>query len=778
MTFGRFARLEDRRFITGTGRYTADFNLPQQAYAYFLRSDRPHAEIRSIELAAARSCAGVIAILTSADTTAAGFKPMPVAMPFKGIGGTDILRPPRVALAEGTVRFVGYTVALVVAESAAAAQDAAEQIIVDYRDLPAVTTPADAIKPGAPQLFDAIPDNTIFNYEIGDAAAVDAAFKAAAKTARITLHNTRVVASPMEPRACIADYAATKDKYTLYSVTQGVAGMRGQIAASMGISEDNIDVIAWDVGGGFGVRFSAYPEYMALLLAAKTVGRPVKWVSSRSEAFLADEHSRGVDSVGEVALDTDGKFLAMRFEFLPDIGAYCVPVGAFMNTGGIVNQLTGMYDLPAVYARSRLVLTNTAPIGAFRGAGRPLMSYALERLVDEAARVSGIDPVEIRRRNLVPTDKFPYKTAHGKTWDCGDFVGLLDHAVQAADWNGFAARKAESARRGKIRGRGLACYIEETGGGVAPMDEAELKFGSNNELALYAVSHNHGQGHETVFAQIIAKVLGISEQTIKLKNGAPEQARLIGNATGGSRTLLGMGSVMQRGAFEIVEKGRQLAADRLEAAASDIEFSAGTYRIQGTDRTVTMRELIDAHHGDEPHPLNVRANLKIGSTYPNGCHVAEVEVDPQTGVTEFVKYTAVDDIGNVINHQLVEGQLHGGIVQGLGQVLGEHARYDAESGQPLTGSFLDYSMPRAGVLRSVQVVAHPVPTATNPLGAKGVGECGNTGALPAAMNAVIDALAQLGVDRFEMPASPARVWGAIQAAKAGNPVAFAPAQKY
>jgi carbon-monoxide dehydrogenase large subunit len=776
MTPGKHARLEDQRFITGQGRYTSDFNLPRQAYAYFARADRAHAEIRGIDAKPALSRPGVIAVLTSADTKAAGFQPMPIAMPFKGVGGTEIIRPPRVALAEEKVRFVGDAVALIIAESAAAAQDAAEHLAIDYDELKPVTTPAEAIKAGAPQLFAAVPNNTIFDFEIGDAAKVDAAFKSAAKTARITLHNTRVVANPMEPRSCVADYDGNKDKYTLYSVTQGVAGLRGQIAASMGIADDKIDVVAWDVGGGFGVRFNAYPEYMALLLAAKRVGRPVKWVSSRTEAFLSDENSRGVDSVSEVALDANGKFLAMRFNFLADIGAYCVPVGAFINTGGIVGQLTSVYDLPAVYARSRLVVTNTTPIGAFRGAGRPIMSYAMERLVEEAARVTGIDRVELRRRNLVPTSAFPYRAFHGKTWDCGDFVGLLDHAIRAADWNGFDARKAESAKHGKLRGRGLSCYIEETGGGFAPHDEVELKFGSNNELTLYAVSHNHGQGHETAFAQIIAKVMGIAEQTIKLKNGAPEQARLVGNATGGSRTLHGAGSVMQKAAFEVVEKGKQLAAEHLEVAAGDIEFADGTYRIKGTDRTVTMRELIEKHSGKEPHPLNVRTNLKVGSTYPNGCHVVEVEIDPQTGVTEIVKYMAMDDIGNIINHQLVEGQLHGGIAQGVGQVLGEHARYDPESGQPLTGSFMDYYMPRAVVMKNIQVLDHPVPTATNPLGAKGAGEAGNTGSLPAAMSAILDALRQVGVRHFEMPATPARVWGAIQAAKAGEPAAFAPAQ--
>jgi carbon-monoxide dehydrogenase large subunit len=776
MQAAKHSRLEDLRFITGQGRYTADVDLPNQAHASFLRSDRAHAVIRSIDIEQARAMPGVIAILTGADAQAAGLKPLPVVMPFKGVGGTEILRPVRLALAQDKVRFVGEPVAIVIAESAAEAEDAAEQIMVDYDELRAVTTLAAAVAPEAPRLFDAIPANTIFNYEIGDAARVDAAFASAATTARINLHNTRVVASPMEPRACLADYDNATDAYTFYSVTQGVAALRGQLAACLDISDDRIMVAAWDVGGGFGIRFNVYPEYVALLLAAKTVGRPVKWVSTRAEAFLADEHSRGVDSMGEVALDANGKFLAMRFHFSVDLGAYCSPPGGFINTLGIVNQLTNVYDLPAVYAGVRLVLTNTSPTSAYRGSGRPIMSYAIERLVDEAARKAGIDRVDIRRRNLVPTDKFPYLTAHGKTWDCGDFAGLLEHALEGSDWEGYAARKAVSARSGKVRGRGLACFIEESGSGFVPTDETQLKFGSKNELTLYAVSHNHGQGHETVFAQIIAKVLGVPEQMIKLRNGAPEQPRLVGNATAGSRTLAGMGSVMQRAAFEVVEKGRRLAADRLEASEADMDFAEGTYRVKGTDSTVSLLELVELHQGETPHPLDVRTGMKIGATYPNGCHVVEVEIDPQTGVTEVVKYTATDDVGNIINQQLVEGQIHGGVVQGVGQILGEHAIYDHETGQPLTGSFQDYPMPRAGVVRDLRTQSHPVPTITNPLGVKGAGEAGNTGALPAVMSAIIDALGELGVRHFEMPATPARVWGAIKAAKAGNDSAFAPAQ--
>jgi aerobic carbon-monoxide dehydrogenase large subunit len=776
MTPGKHSRLEDQRFITGQGHYTSDHNLPQQTYAYFLRSDRPHAEIRSINAKAALARPGVLAVLTGDDAIAAGFKPMPIFLMVKGRGGAELIKPPRPALAVGKVRFVGDQVALIIAESPSAAQDAAEYVEIDYQDLPPVTTPVAAIKPGAAQIWDIAPNNLLFDYEMGDAEKVDAAFKSAAKVARINLHNTRVVANPMEPRACIATFDNAQDKYTLYSVTQGIGGLRMQLSAAMGVPEEKIDVVAWDVGGGFGVRFNAYPEYTALLLAAKKLGRPVKWVATRTETLIADENSRGVDSTSEVAFDANGKILATRFSFLCDIGAYCVPVGAFINTGGIFGQLTSVYDIPVSYARSRLAVTNTAPIGAYRGAGRPLMSYAMERVMDEGARITGIDRIEIRRRNLVATNKFPYKAYHGKVWDSGDFVGLLDHAVKASDWQGFAARKAESAKRGKLRGLGIACYIEETGGGFAPHDEVELRFGSNGELAMYAVSHNHGQGHETAFAEIIAKVMGIARESIVLKNGAPESPRLVGNATGGSRTLHGAGSVMFQGAKEIVEKGKELAAQELEVAAADIEFADGTYRIKGTDRKLTMRDLIDKHKGKANHPLNVRTKLSIGSTYPNGCHIVEVEIEPATGVTEIVKYSATDDIGNIINHQLVEGQLHGGIVQGVGQIFGEHAQYDAESGQPLTGTFMDYYMPRSSVLKGMQLFDHPVPTKSNPLGAKGAGEAGNTGSLPALMGAIVDALRSAGVEHFEMPATPARVWGALQAAKAGKPAAFAPAQ--
>ena len=514
----------------------------------------------------------------------------------------------------------------------------------------------------------------------------------------------------MEPRACAAVYDPAADHYVLYACTQGVVGMRSQLVQVTGIPDDRIDVVANDVGGGFGVRFNAYPEYCALLLAAKKLGRPVKWTGSRAEVFVSDEQGRDVVSRGELALDDSGKFLAMRFHFVTDLGAYLAPTGPFINTQGVTACLTGVYDVPAAYARVQLVMTNKPPAAAYRGAGRPVMSAILERLVDQAALELKIDPAELRRRNLVPKEKFPYKTANGGEYDCGDFEGVLDDALAAADWNGFAARRAESAARGRLRGRGMSAYIEATGAGFAPSDQIEMRFDADGGITLYAVSHNHGQGHETTFAQIVAGVLGVPMESIRLKSGDPA-VRLIGNASGGSRSLLGVGSVMQHGAKLVVERGLALASAELEAAVADIEFTDGAYRIKGTDRSIGLASLAKKYATIVPHPLDVKTEIKIGATYPNGCHIAEVEIEPDTGDAEIVRYTAVDDAGNVINHMIVEGQMHGGLAQGAGQVFGEHVVFDRDNGQLLTGSFMDYCMPRAGVFGGLTLKEHPVPTA-------------------------------------------------------------------
>jgi carbon-monoxide dehydrogenase large subunit len=758
-------RLEDLRLLTGRGCYISDLSFPKQAHAAFLRSDRAHARIKSLDVAAALALPGVLIVLTGKDELEAGWKSLPTHLAVNDRSGQPLRKPRRPALAHERVRYVGECVACVVAESAAIAQDALERIDVEYEELPLVVDGRQALVAGAPELHPEFPGNLAFDYGSGDEAATNEAFERAARVVRLTLNNTRVIGNPMEPRACAGVYEAAEGRYTLHACTQGTAGMRGQLMNTLGVSDDKVDVVADDVGGGFGVRYNIYPEYCAVLLAAKKLGRPVKWTGSRSEVFLNDEQARDYLSTGELALDEQGRFLAFRFSVISNVGAYLAPTGPFVSTMTVTACLTGVYDVPAAYAGIRLAATNTPPVAAYRGAGRPVMSYMLERLVDEAAFELGMDPAELRRRNMVRS--FPHKTANGGEYDCGDFAGVLEDAVRAADWAGFEARRREAAARGKLLGRGMSAYIEATGAGAAPADQVELRFDAQGRLTMYVPSHSHGQGHETSYAQIAAGVLGLPMENFQLRNG-DAKARLIGNATGGSRSLVGVGSVMLLAAKEVAEKGLALAAKDLEAAPQDIEFSNGEYRIKGTDRAISLLELARKHAGEQAHPLNVRTQSKIGATYPNGCHIAEVEIEPETGMAEIVRYTCVDDAGNIINHMIVEGQMHGGLAQGAGQVFGELAVYDPESGQLLSGSFMDYFMPRAGVLAGLKLLEHPVPTATNPLGAKGVGEAGVTGSLPALMNAVIDALRPAGVTHFDMPASPQRVWEAMQAAKAGN----------
>jgi len=498
-------RLEDDRMLTGRGRYVSDWNLPGQLYGHFLRSDRPHAEILSIEKEPALRAKGVVAVFTGQDLSE--LKSLPAALPVKGRGGMELINPGRPALAQGRVRFAGDAVALIVAESALAAQDAAELVAIEYRDLPALVSAADALAPGAPLVHDKVPGNTVLDFESGDEAGARAAFARAARVVKMDVHVSRVVGNPMEPRACLAAYVA--DQYHLYTCTQGVAIMRNQLSAVLGVPPESIRVIAEEVGGGFGVRFNLYPEYCAALFAAKKLGRPVKWTGTRSEVFLADEQARDVRSSGELALDNSGRILGMRFDMVSNLGAYLAPTGPFINTIGIVNCLSGVYDVPATYARIRLALTNTAPMAAYRGAGRPIMSYALERLMDHAARELGMDPAEFRRRNFIPKDRFPYKIAAGFEYDCGDFAGVMDSALKASSWQSFQQRKEESKRKGKLRGRGMATYIEATGAGFAPQDQVELRWNEDGTITLYAPTHNHGQGHETTFAQLLSRELGL-----------------------------------------------------------------------------------------------------------------------------------------------------------------------------------------------------------------------------------------------------------------------------
>ena len=753
-------RLEDARMLTGRGRYVSDWNLPGQAHGYFLRSDRAHAVIARIDASAALAMPGVVAVLTGDDVAAAGLKPMPAAAPMKGRGGADQLPTARPALAQGRVRYVGEPVVLVIAESAALAQDAAEAITVDYDELPAVVDAREALKRGAPQLHANIPGNLVLDFVGGEEAATEAAFARAARIIKMDAYHTRVVGNPMEPRAGVGAYDAASETYQLYACTQGVTGMRGQMSTVLGVPPEKVRVIAEEVGGGFGVRFNIYPEYCALLLAAKKLGRPVKWVGTRSEMFLADEQARDIAHHAELAVDDAGRILGMRFDFVCNLGAYLAFTGAFVNTVNLVNVASGVYDVQAVHVKAKLVVTNTVPAAAYRGAGRPVSSFAIERLIDQAAFELGLDPAEFRRRNLVPKAKFPYKICTGFEYDCGDFEGVLAKAQLAADWNGFGERKKQSETSGKLRGRGISTYIEASGaGGFAPYDQASITWEPDGRITLRATSHSHGQGHETTYAQIVSGVLGVPMERIRLRTADPDM-HMVGNPTGGSRSVLGVGSVLLWAAEEVVKKGLELAAEDLEAAPGDLEFAEGKYRIKGTDRTIALADLAKKH----PGKLDMdQKDKKVGATFPNGCHISEVEIDPATGVCEIVRYTACDDAGNIINHQIVEGQMQGGITQGAGHIFGEQAVYDPASGQILNASFMDYPMPRAVLVNNLQVVDHPVPTKTNPLGAKGVGEAGVTGSMPCLMNAVVDALRQRGVKEFDMPATPLRLWNALQA---------------
>ena len=763
-------RLEDERMLTGRGRYVSDWTLPGQAHGHFLRSDRPHARIRSIDASAALAMPGVLAVVTGAELAAAGLKPIPAAAPFKWRDGSEQRPASRLCLAHEVVRHVGEPVALVVAESAAQAQDAAEALAVDYEELPAVITAEQALAQGAPQLHPGAPGNLVLDYEGGDAKATQAAFDRAAKVVKLRAYHTRVVGNPMEPRAAMGSWDAAKGMYFLHATTQGVGPMRGQLSAVLGVTPDKVRVVAEEVGGGFGVRFNAYPEYGALLFAAKKLGRPVKWIGTRSEVFLGDEQARDIVHSGELALDKDGRILGMRFDYLSNLGAYVVFTGTVVNTLGLVNVNCGVYDVQAVHVRGRLVLTNTVPTAAYRGAGRPVASYALERLIDEAARETGLDPAEFRRRNMIPKAKMPYKFAGGFEYDCGDFAGVMDKALALSDWAGFSKRERHSSAKGRLRGRGIATYIEMSApGGFAAYDQALITWNEDGGVTLRTASHSHGQSHETTFAQIVSGVLGIPMEKVRLRTAEPD-FDLTANPTGGSRTLHGLGSAMFWASQEIVKNGLNLAAEELESSASDLEFSEGQYKIKGTDRSVGIAALAKKYPGKLD--LDFKERPKVPGTFPNGCHVAEVEIDPETGETEIVSYVACDDAGTIINHQVVEGQIQGGVTQGAGHIFSEQAIYDA-GGQLLTGSFMDYAMPRAGLVGGLKVADYTVPTATNPLGAKGVGEGGVTGSMPCLMNAVIDALRRAGVQRFDMPATQQRVWAAIRAAKAGRPDACA-----
>jgi carbon-monoxide dehydrogenase large subunit len=659
------------------------------------------------------------------------------------------------------VRFVGDLVAMVVAETALQAQDAAELIEVEYEDLPVAVDPRAALATGAPQLHDNVPGNLAFEQEAGDAAAVEAAFAKAAHVTKLRLDVTRVAPNPMEPRACSVGYDAASGVYTVHSPVQGMNMMRMQLAAYTGVPEDKINVEARDVGGGFGQRSIGYPEYCALMLAAKALKRPVKWVSSRSEGFLSDSHGRANYIDGELALDKDGTFLAMRIDWIADLGAYLHPAGPVSPMRNPVTCLNGVYKTPALFGRWRVALTNTAPVSAYRGAARPEIAFAIERLVDESAAQMKIDPAEIRRRNFIPTNAFPYKTPTGSVYDIGDFHGVLDKALTLADVAGFAKRRTESEKRGLLRGLGFATVIENSGAGMFPKDEVLLEVSADGGLTAYSISHSQGQGHETTFAQIIGDALGIPAERVTLRQGVAEKG-LIGNHTGGSRTIVGAGTVCHIAAKKLIEHATPLAAEQLGVEPSQVAYAQGEFKSTASNKKITLGELA------AKKPLSVTGEGKFGSTFPNGCHVAEVEIDPQTGFTEVVSYVTVDDCGVVINHTIVEGQMHGAVAQGWGQIFGENVVYDTETGQLLTGSFADYAMPKAGWIKDITIAEHTTFGTISPLGVTGMGESGCTASLATLTNAVMNALRPLGVPPLDMPLTAHKLWQAISAAKKGQ----------
>lgn len=753
------SRREDLRLIRGAGKYASDWNLPGQLHAHFLRADRGHARIVSVNAEHALTHPGVVRVYTGADAVRAGFvKPMTM-LSFKGKGGMEVRLPQRPALAHERVRCVGEPVAMVIAESALAAQDAAELIEVEYEDLPVVIDPEAALAPDAPQLHDNVPGNMPFEFEAGDAAATDAAFAKAAHVTRLKLEVTRVAPNPMEPRACLAAYDTGADRYTVHVHVQGVNMMRKQLAAYMGLPEDQVRVMARDVGGAFGQRSLAYPEYCMQLLAAKELGRPVKWVSTRSEGFATDSHGRANFVAGELALDKRGRFTAMRLDWIAEMGAYLTPTGPVSHLRNPSTCMTGVYRIPALYGRWRTVLTNTNPIAAYRGAGRPDIAYVVERLVTQAAAEIGVDEAKLRRKNFIPPEAFPYKTPTGSTYEGADLPGVLDKALALGDWKGFARRRRKTEKAGKLRGIGMSTVIENTGAGLFSKDTVAIDVASDGTITVYSVSHSQGQGHETSFAQVVAETLGVDFERVRLRQG-DEDRPLYGNHTGGSRSMVGAGSACHLAAKKVIEEGKALAALELGVEPSQVEYANGAFRSSESQRGVTLADLAKSK------TFSVQAEGSFGSTFPNGCHIAEVEVDPATGVTEIVSYITVDDCGRVINHTIVEGQMHGGVAQGAGQVFGEHVVYDRDTGQLMTGSFADYYMPRAGLVRGIRMEEHPTPSKVSPLGVKGMGESGCTASLAALTGAALSALRPLGIAHLDMPLTPAKVWSAIQTAKA------------
>jgi aerobic carbon-monoxide dehydrogenase large subunit len=761
-------RKEDDTLVRGKGKYTDDFSLPGQVYAWIVRSSHAHGIIRGIDAEAAKAMPGVLGVWTGADLASADYGPYTCGLPLKSRDGSPLLQTNRPALVSDKVRFVGDPVAFVVAETLAQARDAGEAVVLDIDPLPAVTSAEEAAKPGAPLLYDHIPNNVALDYHFGDAAKVDAAFAEAAHVTKLDIVNTRVAVVAMEPRAALASYDRASERYTIQVPTQGVAGNRSNLAKNLlKVPNEKVHLLTANVGGSFGMKNINYPEYICILHAAKALGRPVKWTDERSTSFLSDSHGRAQQIHCELALDGEGRFLAVKVSGYGNLGAYITgvaPIPLSMNVG---KNLASVYRTPLMSIDIKTVLTNTTLMGAYRGAGRPEANYFMERLVDRAADEMSIDRLTLRKRNFIKPAQMPFAASSGVTYDSGDFHGVFSKALEISDHAGFASRKKESRKRGLLRGIAIGSYLEVTAPPGAEL--GKVVFEDDGSVRLITGTLDYGQGHATPFAQVLCAELGVPFESVKLEQGDSDVVHT-GNGTGGSRSITASGMAIVEASKLIVEKGKRAAAHLMEAAEGDIEFGNGRFTIAGTDRSIDIIELARRLREGKmpegvPSSLDVDHTTEgVPSTFPNGCHVAEVEIDPETGIVQIVRYTGVNDFGTIVNPMLVAGQLHGGVAQGIGQALMECVSYDS-SGQPITGSFMDYAMPRAGDIPVMAVGDHPVPAKSNPLGTKGCGEAGCAGSLSTIVNAVIDALSDFGIAHLDMPLTPERVWRAIQDAR-------------
>ena len=762
-------RVEDPRLLKGSGRYTDDIVLPGMLFGIVLRSPHAAAKISRIDTAAAAGLPGIAGIFTAADLAAGGVGPLPCAAPVNNRDGSPQATPPHPVLADGVVRHVGDPVAFVVAETAKQARDAAESIVVDYDTLPAHVDPATAMDKGVARVWPDVEHNLAFDWEIGDKQATEAEFAKAAHVTKIEIINNRIVVNSIEARAAVAEFDAASGRWTLHANTQGGWMVKNLIGPLFGTDPEKFRVITPDVGGGFGMKLFLYAEHVLTCFAARKLGRPVKWAAERGEAFLCDTQGRDNVTRGELAVDADGKFLALRTRNISNMGAYLSTFAPFIPTMAGTGVLASVYGFKAIYANVLGVFTNTVPVDAYRGAGRPESNYLVERLVDAAARELGIDRVELRRRNMVLPSAMPHSTPVGKSYDSGDFQSVLDTASKRMEYAGFAARQTAAVARGKRRGLGLAYYLEATGGD--PTERAEIRFAEDGFVDVYVGTQSTGQGHETAYVQLTANNLGIDGDKIRIRQGDTDTIP-VGGGTGGARSLYSEGQAILLTSESVINKGKQAAAEELEAAIADIGFADGRFSIVGTDRGVDIVALAasqrkKASAGQPATLLDAAEVAPIDAhTFPNGCHMAEVEIDPETGMVELVRYSVCDDFGKTVNPLIVRGQVAGGVAQGFGQAVLEHTVYDPSSGQLLSGSFMDYAMPRATEFPDIEVELLEIPCASNPLGVKGAGEAGAVGSPPAVINAIIDALSGDGVTHIDMPATPERVWRAMALAKA------------